>query len=312
MQQRYIEGRLREVCAACNFILYRNPIPAVGVVVELDGGIVLVKRKFEPRANHWGLPAGYLELSESTEDAAIRECREETSLEIQIDTLLGVYSFGTGVYSGLIIIYAAHPVGGTLQAADDAADAQVFDPACLPSPLAFSTHVQAIEDWQRWNRDEALPVVTTPLHTEEGVIIRQASLQDAVHVLALLPLLTHGLLDEQDQMVMTTALFRRRVCDPDSPILVAEIDGTVVGFATVTIRRSLTGWRAVVDDLVVDPAYRRRHVGQTLVQSAVQLAQSRNCEILHLDASYVQQEERDAFYQACGFAAGNVASLMIG
>ena len=96
LERRFAEGREREVCPACGFVFYRNPIPAVGVVVELDGRVVLVRRRYEPRAGFWALPAGFMELGESAEEAAIRECHEETGLLVQIDHLLGVYSFGFG------------------------------------------------------------------------------------------------------------------------------------------------------------------------------------------------------------------------
>src|SRR5205085_5685699 len=116
MERRFTEGRDREVCPACGFVFYRNPVPAVGVVVALEDRLVLIQRKYEPQAGHWGLPAGYMELGESAEEAAIRECYEETGLLVQIDHLLGVYSFGEGEQSGLVIIYAATAVGGQLRA----------------------------------------------------------------------------------------------------------------------------------------------------------------------------------------------------
>lgn len=312
MQTRLLEGRARDVCTACDYIFYRNPVPAVGVVVEHQNGIVLVKRKYEPRANFWSLPAGYLELDESTEAAAVRECCEETSLDVRINALLGVYSFGAGAYSGLVIIYAASVVGGTLQAADDAADAQVFDPDQLPSPLAFSTHVQAIEDWRQYRRRQLRPILPPTLPRSSELHVRPARVEDAPQIFALLRLVLQHQLHENDQAVMTVALLRRRVNDPDNPILVAERDGRVVGFVALTFRRTLTGWRAAIEDLVVAPDYRRRRVGQTLVRAAVSLARSRNCLVMHLDAPYASPDVLQSFARACGFAGGTVGSLLIG
>jgi NADH pyrophosphatase NudC (nudix superfamily) len=83
LERRFAEGREREICPACDFVFYRNPVPAVGVVVELDGRVVLVRRRYEPRAGYWALPAGFMELGESAEEAAIRECHEETGLLVQ-------------------------------------------------------------------------------------------------------------------------------------------------------------------------------------------------------------------------------------
>ncbi len=311
MQTRILDGRAREVCTACDYIFYRNPVPAVGMVVELDSGIVLVKRKYEPRAHHWSLPAGYLELDESTEAAAIRECREETSLEVEINALLGVYSFGAGTYSGLIVIYAATAIGGTLQAADDAAEAAVFDPDQLPSPLAFSTHVQAIEDWRQYRRQPSTLRIASPLPRQQELQVRPARLEDAQQIFDLLRLVLQQPQHENDQAVMTVALLRRRVNDPDNPILVAERDGRVVGCVALTFRHTLTGWRAAIEDLVVAPDYRRRKVGQTLVRAAVTLAHTRNCTVMHLDAPYASPDVLQAFSRACGFARSTVGSLMI-
>jgi 8-oxo-dGTP diphosphatase len=96
LERRHVDDRERDVCPACGFIFYRNPVPAVGVLVALDGKVVLVRRRYEPRAGCWALPAGFMELGESAEDAAIRECHEETGLLVRVDHLLGVYSFGEG------------------------------------------------------------------------------------------------------------------------------------------------------------------------------------------------------------------------
>jgi ADP-ribose pyrophosphatase YjhB (NUDIX family) len=149
MERRYIEGRMRDICTACHYIFYRNPVPAAGVIVTLAGEVVLVRRRYEPRVNYWCLPAGYMELGESTEEAAIRECHEETNLHVTIDTLVGVYSFGAGSSSGLVVIYAATMFGGSLRAGDDALDVATFPCDALPAAMAFPTHVQAIAHWRQ-------------------------------------------------------------------------------------------------------------------------------------------------------------------
>lgn len=310
MEQRYLEGRTREICPACGYIHYRNPVPAVGVVVKLDEGVVLVRRKFDPCAGYWGLPAGYMEMGESAEEAAIRECYEETGLLVHTSHLLGVYSYGDDNFSGLVIIYAATAIGGTLQAGDDATEAGVFNLDALPNPFAFRTHLQAID---RWRQQEHLAIDHTDalVQTEQGVLVRRASRSDDSQVLALLPLLPQSRLDSEIQTLTADALFHDRLHDPDRPILVAEVEGTVAGFAAISFRQTLIGWRAAIDELVVDPAYRRRGLGQALIEAAVRLAQSRRCYTLHIDTAQGSDEAR-AFYRACGFADHGVATLHIG
>ena len=145
METAEVGGRVREVCPACGFVLYRNPVPGAGVLVEMEGGVVLVRRGQPPFVGWWALPAGYIEADESVEQAAVRECKEETGLDVELLELFGVYSFPEGpVQSGIVIFYRARPVGGELRAGDDAQDVGVFPPDELPDPLAFRTHREVL------------------------------------------------------------------------------------------------------------------------------------------------------------------------
>lgn len=308
IEWRFVEGRDREVCGSCDRIFYRNPVPAVGVVVALDGRVVLVQRRYEPRAGCWGLPAGYMELGETAEAAAARECLEETGLQVQIETLLGVYSFGSGGYSGLVIIYAAIAVGGELVAGDDASAVLVCDPEALPEPIAFRTHVQAIQRWSRWLRREPVRRSDVLIEPEDGVVVRRAQLADAPRVLELLQLVHTPAGSFDHEQVLADALLHDWLDDPDHPLLVAEVDGYVAAFAALAFRRTLTGWRASIDDLAVDEGYRRRGLGAALVEAAVRLAQVRGSSRLHIDTSHGSAEAM-SFYRACGFNEGSVASL---
>ena len=86
------DNRERLVCDDCGFILYQNPVVVVGAVCAHDGKILLCKRAIAPRAGYWTIPAGYLELKETTADGAAREVREEACAEIEIEALLAVYN----------------------------------------------------------------------------------------------------------------------------------------------------------------------------------------------------------------------------
>jgi len=67
----------RWVCDACGIIHYQNPLVVVGCVPERDGKILLCKRAIEPRYGYWTVPAGFMELKESTATGAARETLEE-------------------------------------------------------------------------------------------------------------------------------------------------------------------------------------------------------------------------------------------
>jgi ADP-ribose pyrophosphatase YjhB (NUDIX family) len=101
------------------------------MVAHLDGEFVWVRRRHEPLRGFWAPPTGYVEWDESTEEAALREAREETGLEVRLDRLLGVYSRAdTGI---LFVAYRGEVVGGEARASDDAEAVAFFAPTHLPA-----------------------------------------------------------------------------------------------------------------------------------------------------------------------------------
>jgi mutator protein MutT len=140
-------GTLRPTCRACGYIWYRNPVPAAGVLVVEEGRVLLVKRRWEPRAGAWCLPAGFMEAGETPAGTAVRETREETGVEVQVRELFGVYAgFDDPRVRAVLILYIAERVGGELVAGDDALEADWFPLAALPEPLAFASHRQALAE----------------------------------------------------------------------------------------------------------------------------------------------------------------------
>jgi 8-oxo-dGTP diphosphatase len=305
MERRVIDDRDREVCPACDFIFYRNPVPAVGVVVALEGKVVLVRRRYEPRAGCWALPAGFMELGESAEDAAIRECHEETGLLVRVDHLLGVYSYGEGQRTGLLIIYAATAIGGQLVAADDATEAGVFALDALPTPMAFPTHLQAIDRWRRETRAAAAPYLART--TGSAITVRYASQPDASATLALL---LADLPPDSMTYMASEALLHDRLHDPDRPALQAEMNGTIGGVALLGLHQAPRGWYATLDDLVVAPALRRQGLGRALIQATASLARARGCALLQL-AFPVEDAGARAFLAVCGLDGDAALALRL-
>ncbi len=148
--ERAIEGRARRVCARCGRVLYQHP--ALGAVAAVLRGaqILLVKRSIEPFRGHWTLPAGYLEIDEEPWEAARRETREETGLEIEQVELLGVLTNRDDHRrNGIVVAYLARPVGGELAAGDDAEDARFFELSALPPDLGFLNNRRLLETLAR-------------------------------------------------------------------------------------------------------------------------------------------------------------------
>jgi ADP-ribose pyrophosphatase YjhB (NUDIX family) len=146
------DERLRPTCDNCRYVHYANPALAVGVLVcDERGQVCLILRGEEPRKGFWGLPAGFVEGDESVENAAVRECLEETGLLVELDGLYQVdsYHHADHITSGVLILYRAHIVGGALQPGTDTTDVRFFAPDEIPfNGLAFFTHIRALEKWR--------------------------------------------------------------------------------------------------------------------------------------------------------------------
>ena len=82
----------RFVCAACQAIHYQNPRIVAGCIPEWEDKILLCRRAIEPKHGLWTVPAGFMEIGESTEEAAARETLEEARAEVEITSLYGVFS----------------------------------------------------------------------------------------------------------------------------------------------------------------------------------------------------------------------------
>jgi ADP-ribose pyrophosphatase YjhB (NUDIX family) len=140
-----IDGFSRLQCSACEFIFYQNPIPAVAAILLQDNKILLVKRKYEPKAGAWCLPAGFLEFSESMEEGLVWEVKEETNLNIRVVELFQVCNAKDDPRSHIVlIVYKGKILDGKLIPGDDALDAKFFSLNKLPNDLAFSCHRDAI------------------------------------------------------------------------------------------------------------------------------------------------------------------------
>jgi 8-oxo-dGTP diphosphatase len=134
------------LCPACGQAIpaYRNPAPTVDIIIVLDGGVVLVKRKNPPIA--WALPGGFVDYGESLEEAAVREACEETGLHVRLGRQFHTYSEpGRDPRQHTVSTVFLATAEGTPVAGDDAGEVAIFTEEALP-PLAFD-HSRILGDY---------------------------------------------------------------------------------------------------------------------------------------------------------------------
>ena len=125
---------------------YKNPIPTVDIIIEIESrGIVLIKRKNPPYG--WALPGGFVDYGESLEEAAVREAKEETDLDVKLTEQFHTYSDPKRDprHHSISTVYIAE-TKGIPQAKDDAIEIGIFNESNLPDCIAFD-HYSILKDY---------------------------------------------------------------------------------------------------------------------------------------------------------------------
>ena len=138
------DNRDRAVCGSCGEIHYENPINVVGTVPVWADQVLLCRRNIEPRHGMWTLPAGFMELGESTAEGALRETIEEAGANVQMQELFSVLNV---VRVGQVhFFYRARMLDTTLNPGPESIEARLFREDQIPwEQLAFRTVRQTLE-----------------------------------------------------------------------------------------------------------------------------------------------------------------------
>jgi ADP-ribose pyrophosphatase YjhB (NUDIX family) len=152
----------RDVCSTCGYVHYVNPKIVTGAIVLHDGRILLCRRAIAPRIGFWTLPAGFMELGETAEQAAVREAREEANAEIAIDRLLAVYTIPR--IAQVQIMYLARLTSATISPGPESLEVVLAGWGEIPwAELAFPSVRWALEQYQTvQGRDDFAPFANPP------------------------------------------------------------------------------------------------------------------------------------------------------
>ena len=132
------DTRERAVCPACNTIQYENPLNVVGTVPHLGDRVLLCKRNIEPGWGKWTLPAGFMELGETTADGAARETDEEAGAQIEMEALFTVISVPR--VGQVHLFFRARLLGDVFAPGHETIEARLFGEDEIPwDEVAFRT-----------------------------------------------------------------------------------------------------------------------------------------------------------------------------
>jgi len=145
--EKHIYSAHRQVCPACNFIHFLEPKVVTVVVLQYHSKFLLGRRNIDPAKGLWSFFSGYMERGEKVEEAAIREVKEETNLDVHLEQLIGIYSERGNPH--IVIAYRASVLNNDISALtaqlDEVSELAFFTLEKIPT-LAFPTDQQILHD----------------------------------------------------------------------------------------------------------------------------------------------------------------------
>ncbi|ANN65841.1 NUDIX hydrolase [Bordetella bronchialis] len=140
------DNRERDICDHCGAIHYQNPRVVVGTVPVWENRILLCRRAIEPRYDTWTLPAGFMELGETTAQGAARETLEESGARVELGELFTVIDVPQ--VDQVHIYYLARALGPELDPGPESLDARYYDESEIPwDDLSFRTVVTTLRHY---------------------------------------------------------------------------------------------------------------------------------------------------------------------
>lgn len=147
----------RHVCDQCERIHYHNPKIVAGCIPEWEGQVLLCRRAIEPRLGLWTFPAGFMELGESTEQAAVRETMEEAQADV---TIAGLYAVLSLPHIGQVyLVFRGRMTAPTFMAGPESLDVRLFSLSAIPwETMAFPVVSEALRRYVADAKNGEFPV----------------------------------------------------------------------------------------------------------------------------------------------------------
>jgi ADP-ribose pyrophosphatase YjhB (NUDIX family) len=163
------DDRERLVCGHCSYVVYENPKIVVGCIAFWEDRVLLCRRAISPRKGLWTLPAGYLELGETTEDGAKREAWEEARAHVELGALFSIYNLPH--VSQVQLLYHATLTTPHVAAGPESEEVGLFTWQEVPwDALAFPTVRWALEAIRRDPGRVGGPPHTNPVTDYERIL----------------------------------------------------------------------------------------------------------------------------------------------
>ena len=138
------DTKLRAVCPSCHTIHYINPLNVVGTIPLWGDKVLLCKRNIEPRKGKWTLPAGFMELGETTAEGAARETVEEAGAQFEMQSLFSLINVAR--VGQVHLFYRATLLSPEFAPGTETQEALLFDEADIPwDEIAFRTVKETLE-----------------------------------------------------------------------------------------------------------------------------------------------------------------------
>ena len=151
------DDRPRYVCETCKTVHYENPKVVAGCIPETSGRILLCRRAIEPRRGLWTFPAGFMELGETTAEAALRETAEEANAAVEIESLFALFNIPH--ISQVYLVFRGRLLNEDYSPGHESLDVRLFTEQDIPwREIAFPVIAQTLDLYYEDRRRGAFQV----------------------------------------------------------------------------------------------------------------------------------------------------------